>query len=146
MIHKSITLLLMTLFFSLITVNCKPSVELELTYYGRNNISLSLSGTYNIDCIEARISSNHRKSFPNNISLQALPIHKSTNTIAENSFATTMATSFTVASGVLIYVAKKEIEKIIDNKKTDLLLQRCDKLIEKTAPTFEKIEGQLIHG
>ena len=42
-----------------------------------------------------------------------------------------LATSLAIASGIAIYVAKKEVERAIENKNIDLYVHNCDKAIKK---------------
>jgi hypothetical protein len=121
----------------------KPGLELELTY-DHNGFSFFASGIYTTDYVDARMQLNHHKSFPDNISFHALP--RQHNNATDNAIATVMATSLTTTGGILFYVAKKEMERRMENQNIDLYLQRCDEAIEKSKPTFEKIERQLFHG
>ncbi|SRR6266852_1595557 len=124
----------------------KPGLELTVTYDYEKTINVLVAGTYKTDYVKTKIDLNPAKSFPENISLKFSPAHKANNSGTDSALALTAAFSLTVASGTLLYIAKKEIERAIDNKYIDLYLERCDKLIQETDPRFEKIERQLFHG
>ncbi len=119
-----------------------PEVGLEIVY-DHKGFSFFLSGGCTTDYVDTHIKINPYQSFPKNISLQALPIYKSNNTLSDDSLATALAASLTIAGGALLYVTQKEIERRIEDQKIDLYLQRCDKAIEKSNSDFEKIERRL---
>ena len=118
-----------------------PEIELELVCDGNYNLHLSLAGTYKTEYVEGKIGINHNRK----TSVEILPVHKSSNTAADNALAIAMATSLTIASGTLLIIAKKEIERKMESQYEDLYMRRCDDAIIKTAPIFEKLERSLPH-
>ena len=126
-------------------IQAQPGLELTINYDYGTKIDVSLVGTYKTDYVKTKIRFDHNKSFPDNISLKVRPVHKSSHSDMQNALAFTAATSLTIASGTLLYIAKKEMERAIDNKYIDLWLNHCDKVIESTNPCFEKIGRQISH-
>lgn len=121
----------------------KPGLELELIYDYDKGFSLFTSGSYRTNYVETSVKVNPYKSFPDNISLKTSPVHKSNNTNTDDAIAVASAISITVVSGTLVHIAKKEIERAIENKNIDLYLQRCDQAIKNSNPTFEKMEKRI---
>jgi hypothetical protein len=142
MVHTLI--FIVWLFMPLFLSAGKTELGFEITDDHRG-FSISLSGGYVTDYVEAKININPHKSFPHNFSLQTLPVYKTSNTEADNAFSTVLATSLTIANDTLIYVAQKEIERRAENQKFDLYLQRCDEAIKQSNPIFEKKERRLSH-
>jgi hypothetical protein len=140
MIAHKITFIALLFTILPLSLKAESGFGLELTYDHRG-LSVFLAGSYKTDYVETKININPYKSFPHNISLQALPVHKPSNTEADNAFAIALAGSTKIASGILFLIAQKEME----NRNIDLYLQRCDEAIKKSDPIFEKIEGKLSH-
>jgi len=144
MIGKS--LFIITLFMVVpFSIQGKPGLELTIKYDYETKFDISIAGTYKTDYIKTKIGLDHNKPFPDNISLKVLPVHKSSHSDSQNALAFTTALSLTVVSSTLLYIAKKEVERAVDNKYIDLYLERCDKVIKDTNPIFQKIEGALTH-
>lgn len=143
MIYKSV------FFASLCTtslfLHSNPELGLEITYNDNNDWQLFLSGSYKTNYLETKVNVNPYKSFPHNISLQVLPVHKPSNTKTDNAFSTILATSLTATSGILLCIAKKEMERAKENQNIDLYLQHCDEIIKKSDFAFETIERKLSH-
>ncbi len=113
--------------------------------YDHKGLSVFFSGSCKTDYVEAKAKVNPYKPLLKNSSLQLLPVHKPSNTKADDALSTALAGSLTVASGILLYLTKKEIERRIEDQKIDVLLQRCDEAIEKSNADFEKIERRATH-
>jgi hypothetical protein len=135
-----IALLFIALPFTLKTGG--PEVGLEIVY-DHKGFSFFLSGGCTTDYVDTHIKINSYQSFPKNISLQALPIHKPHNTDADNATSTALAAAIGIAGGTLLLLTQKEIERRIEDQKIDLYFQHCDKAIEKSNSDFEKIERRL---
>ena len=141
-ISKRITnlsfLLLLPIFTPLSLHAGTPGLELELTY-DHKGFSLFLSGCYTTNYIEQKVKINPYKTFPDNISVEALPVYKASNTKTDNAISTALALSLNGAIGALLYITQKEIERRIENQNIDLYLERCDNAIKKTDSLFERL-------
>ena len=134
---SSLIISLLSLPFDLQSGGSEFGIEFVYDYTG---LSVFFSGAYKTDYVEAKAKVDPYQPLSKNSSLQLLPVYKPSRTPSENALSIALATSLSAASGILVHVTQKEIERRMENQKIDLYLQQCEKAIEKSDSIFEKIE------